>query len=364
MKPVLVGDTQQLPIGSLDLDLDNPRLRRLGQEAIDDADELETELEVAFEPLQVAESIAAHGFFVNEALIGIPSPTSTGRFLIVEGNRRLVALRGLSMPTVRAGFQDPEAWEKLAQKRAFTPDTLIPVAVYDERKTVDAIIGFRHISGILEWRPSAQASFIADRVKLDGRSFDEVAEMCGIKRVDVMLRYRDYQIALQARDAGVEVADLESGFSLLTVAMNTSNLREYVGAPPSSQVTTSAPPIPEAKTAELKELMSWLFGDSTRELTEVVTDSRQIGRLGQVVGDDKALAVLKKTRSLDQALDAIKGKGLDPKDALERNLTTATRAVGAATDLAADYSGDAKIQKSVGDLREAVDGLEAVFSAP
>ena len=47
----------------------------------------------------------------------------------------------------------------------------MPVVVLPDRAAATPIIGFRHISGILQWQPYAQARYIARLVDEDDMSF-------------------------------------------------------------------------------------------------------------------------------------------------------------------------------------------------
>jgi len=75
--------------------------------------DLAVHLELGFDALTVAESIASHGFFGSEPLIVIANG-SIDKWIVVEGNRRLTALLGLVDPAVREQFANPTPWDSLA----------------------------------------------------------------------------------------------------------------------------------------------------------------------------------------------------------------------------------------------------------
>ena len=217
-----MGESRRVPLGTLRLDPYNPRLPvdMQGQSQAD----LAVHLELGFDALTVAESIASHGYFGSEPLIVIQDPTDDAAWIVVEGNRRLTALLGLVDPAVRAQFANPAPWEELALRGSIGAADLVPVVVLPDRASATPIIGFRHISGILQWQPYAQARYIARLVDEDGLDFAEVAKMIGIDRTKVGNLYRDQAIAGQARELGIETGPLEVAFSLLTVAMSTPKL--------------------------------------------------------------------------------------------------------------------------------------------
>ena len=248
-----MGEQQRVPLGSLRLD---PITRGLPADLQGQGQEdLAVHLELGFDALTVAESIASHGFFGSEPLIVIAdetggddgwssreiggSPRSSGSWTNAFAH---------SSPTL-------QPWEALAAHCARSRRTTsIPVVVLPDRAAATPIIGFRHISGILQWQPYAQARYVARLVDEEGMSFADVADMIGIDRTKVGNLYRDQAIAKQAREFGIETGPLEESFSLLTVAMSTPKLREHIGAPLGSKTEPGVPPVPADKAGALKEL--------------------------------------------------------------------------------------------------------------
>src|SRR5687768_9329962 len=88
--PVSAGRSGSVPLSSLRLDPENPRIPETHRTK--DTAELATLLEMGFEAYPVAQSIAELGFFNAEPLIVIPSPDEADTWIVVEGNRRLTAL--------------------------------------------------------------------------------------------------------------------------------------------------------------------------------------------------------------------------------------------------------------------------------
>ena len=118
--PVSAGRPGSVPLSSLRLDPENPRIPETHRTK--DTAELATLLEMGFEAYPVAQSIAELGFFNAEPLIVIPNPDETDACIVVEGNRRLTALIGLAYPEIRAGFATPDRWENLAANCSISPE--------------------------------------------------------------------------------------------------------------------------------------------------------------------------------------------------------------------------------------------------
>jgi hypothetical protein len=350
-----LGETVMLPISALRLDPENPRLPAELQRQ--DQEQLAVDLALGFDAYTVAESMASHGYFASEPLIALPSTDEEDTYIVVEGNRRLTALLGLTRQQIRAQFADSEKWDKLAAHARVGEHDEIPVVLAPDRRSVTPIIGFRHISGILQWQPYAQARYIAKLVDDDGMGFAEVAEMIGIDRTKVGNLYRDQAIAEQARDLGIETGNLERSFSLLTVAMSTTKLRSHIDAPLGSKTAPGEPPIPEGKEPELRELLTWVFGDGITK--PVISDSREISKLGNVVATDVGLKALRDGESLEHAVQKVKDAGTDPRKRLTNRLRTGKSSLLAAAEDIADFLDDDEVRELIDEARDAIDALLA-----
>lgn len=348
-----MGESRHVPLGSLRLDPFNPRLPAdmQGQSQAD----LAVHLELGFDALTVAESIASHGYFGSEPLIVIQDPSDDAAWIVVEGNRRLTALLGLVDPVVRAQFANPAPWDELALRRSVGAADLVPVVVLPDRASATPIIGFRHISGILQWQPYAQARYIARLVDEEGLEFAEVAKMIGIDRTKVGNLYRDQAIAGQARDLGIETGPLEVAFSLLTVAMSTPKLRDHIGAPAGSKAEQGVPPIPEEKASELRELISWVYGDG--EIEPVIGESREISKLGNVVANPVGLTSLRTGSTLEAAMQKVRDAEVHPRQRLVNRLKAGRSSLAMALDDLPDFSEDDEVLDLVDQIRDAADAL-------
>lgn len=297
MKPKVI------PIKNLLLDEENPRLPEDMQTRTQAA--LATHIANEYNTLDVARSIAEHGYFDSEPLIAIKARTGA-KFVVVEGNRRLTVLKILSDPAFRAtlSLDDGDDWDAIAADIAL--DRTVPVHVAQSRREVAPIIGYRHIAGIEPWDPWAKARFIAKQIEEEDLSFGETARIVGEGEADVRSSYRNFRIVMDAKDKlTVDSDEGRKKFGFFTRAMNSVGLRKHIGAPAPNVVAKGKAVLKPAKKKEAAELFSWLFGDATD--AAVISDSRQLSDLGTVVGSPEALAVLRDTRNLDDALLASGG---------------------------------------------------------
>lgn len=350
----LLGEMRMMQIGDLVLDPQNPRLPASiqGKSQID----LAIALDMGFDAFTVAESMSEHGYFSSEPMIAIPSEV-TDQWIVVEGNRRLTAILGLTDRSVRTQFIDAEKWTVIAQDAKIKATDKIPVVIAESRISVVPVIGFRHISGILAWKPYPQARYVATLIDKNRFTPQEVSTMIGLPKNAVCDLYREQAIAEQAKNVGVKTGNLESAFSLLTVAMRNSKLREHVGAPLSSQFEPGTQPIPNEKISELKELLRYIFGGDGKE--PVISDSRQITSLANVMSNPAGLAALRDSRSLDEAKQRIASSGLSPYERLTNRLTAGKSALIAAAEDVAGYEKDPNVLILLDEILSAVETLQA-----
>jgi hypothetical protein len=348
-----VGTPGNVRLDGLRLDPYNPRLppSQHGKSQQD----LAVVLEMGFDAFTVAESLARHGYFVSEPLIVIPDD-APGTYLVIEGNRRLTALLGLTSESIRREFAAPDRWHQLASQCTVTLDTQIPVVIATSRASCTPVVGFRHISGILQWSPFSQARYIASLVDGSGQSFEEVHKLIGIDKRDVANLYREQAIADQAQRLGINTGNLEASFSLLQVAMSNTKLREFVGAPLGLRLAPGEPPIPETRRGQLGELLGYIFGNGEHE--PVINDSRQIAQLGNVVAEPRGLEALRAGETLEAAKQKIADAAVDPKERLRKRLTAAKNALSMASEDMPQFYGDSEISALMEDIEAAMTDLQ------
>jgi ParB-like chromosome segregation protein Spo0J len=186
--------TKRLSVASLHLDAKNPRL---GRETTARAPrEIIQYLFEHDKALEVAESIASRGFFPNEPLLAI---VENGRHVVVEGNRRLAALKALREPGLLEGSLQRQV-ERLS-RRIIDPDSIskVPVTIAPNRRSTDRQIAGRHIgSPVLAWQAENRASFILEKLT-EGYSNDQLRDDLGFTLADIQHARQIRAIAEMAR---------------------------------------------------------------------------------------------------------------------------------------------------------------------
>jgi len=351
---VLFGEPKLLKISDLLLDPENPRIPESDDGKERSQAELARILDMGFDAFTVAESLAVHGYFASEPMIAISG--ANGKWIVVEGNRRLTAILGLTDPEIRGNFLEAKKWDEVAAASVITSNDKIPVVIASSRLDAAPIIGTKHIGGILQWKPYPQARYIANLVDVEKVSFAYVATMLGLKKNTVIDLYREQAISNQAKSLGINTGNVESAFSLLTVAMKNSKLREHVGAPVGTAVKQGVDPIPAEKVKEIKEVLTFIFGDENTEA--IITDSRQITTLANVVANPDGLKALRAGKSLEEAKQKIASSGKTPLERLVDRLTSGRNALVAAADDIADSHGEEVVKTLLTEIEDALGTLK------
>jgi hypothetical protein len=291
------GMLVELALDELRPDPRNPRFPPTRQGSFDDDEAIFRYVDREYDAFHVADSILRHGYFPAEPLIVMPSGDGDG-YIVLEGNRRLTALKGLASEGRRAEYPD-RRWRTI-KGTVKLPERYTVYAVND-RARVAPVLGFRHITGIAEWEPYAQARYIAQLVDEEAHSLDDVALLIGRKTTEVRSAYRNYWIAKQARDE-FEIPDVDrltDEFGVWTRAMGNPTLRQYIGAPAPRGVDPDYFPLDDGHKDVLARLLDWLFGsprDTAGEQKKepVIAESREITRLGKVVATESGRLALER----------------------------------------------------------------------
>lgn len=130
------------------------------------------------------ESIVTNGFLPVERIVVRPYPTDSSRYIVLEGNRRLAALRWVQ--------EDHESGVEIRQD---VLDTMkqVPVVVVPEDADpsfYESLMGIRHVSGIRQWGGYQSAKLVAKLRDSFGLEASEVGPRLGMSSHEVNRRYR------------------------------------------------------------------------------------------------------------------------------------------------------------------------------
>jgi hypothetical protein len=344
------GEMRPLRVSNLLLDGEN---FRLPEDVAKEASQIELlkMLERDYDLNTIAESLIDNGYFIEEPLVVIKATKE--KYIVIEGNRRLAALKFLTQPEFRKYSYQKSYWESAA-KRLHHDLSEVPTITYDNRADLTSFLGFRHFAGTMKWDPLCKARFIYNIIKERGNkaTYSSVAREIGSHAPTVRDNYIAYNIVIQARDDfEIDTNNLEASFSVFYRALSDPSITDYMGLDKSLSMERLKLPIPKKKTSALRDIIEFIHG--TKDVPAAISDSRQLSQLGEILESREATDVLRKSRNLDQAYMLCGGEKRRLKDNLEYSIYYIREALKDAYL----YKDDPSIQEIAANLRRAYEEL-------
>jgi len=279
------------------LDPKNPRLGRVALREGWDQNQILDEMQTwALEELAV--SFLESGFWPQEAVLCIEENFGDGHSLtVIEGNRRIAAL--LSLQNAIAGKAHKRSWSKYVEEEGAEAHLNlilqdIPYIVMPDRDSVDAYLGFRHVTGIKEWAPAEKAQFIAHLIRDRRMSYSEVFRKIGSKTDPVRRNFVAYLILEQMDDYDeVDIEAVEARFSLLFMSLREAKIREFLGVDLEKSPAEDHRPISDGYQENLRDYTVWLFGND--RVAPVVPESREMSKFALILASTEAVKYLRAT---------------------------------------------------------------------
>jgi hypothetical protein len=295
-------EVQWVKLDQLRLDPRNPRLKEGMENATQG--ELLAELATEYELQDLARSVADNGYFSEEPLV-VVKDRNKQTWTVVEGNRRLAALQLLERPEA-APKELRKQWTELSINRLKRVST-VPILEYDRREEVTPYLGFRHITGVMQWRPYQKARYISQLVEDNRLTFPQIARIIGSRTPTVREHYIAYTLVRQARDQMlIDTTFAEASFGVLRRSLSDPNIRSFIGLELDRPEKDLAKPIPKSKSERVEEFFEWAFGDN--ETDAVLSDSRELRKFGTVLANARAVDVLRSSNDLDYAFEISGGE--------------------------------------------------------
>jgi hypothetical protein len=319
-------------------------------------------------------SIGKNGFFLGEALVAYRNNADKpGELRVIEGNRRLTAVKLLLDPSLYAQRPSIAELAKTAKDKAKLKE--LPVVVFDTREEVLPYLGSRHIVGVKQWEPLAKARYMRqlfDVVHVKGKppreGYRAVAEQIGsYKRTDYIKSNLDGLAVYEVMDRKgfFEIPELSEetiDFGTLYTAITYDPIAEYVGAAKLDAKTgtydrlepINSPAV--LKVDKVKRLAEWLYKENDDGET-TVAESRKLPMLAKILASPSARKELEAGASLDIAYSYTTGIN----DDLMAHLQAAKKHLRAANGMAPSSTPDSSHNRVADELYELVDSLTATL---
>ena len=302
----------KVPVERLRLDRRNPRLIGADEDASDEAIIARLYRSAGLDEL--LQPISANGYMDIEPLIVICGrDIANGDLIVLEGNRRLAALRLLREPSLAGRIASTQALPitvpRIDESLRATLDhvSVYPVAA---RERVRPLIGFKHINGPAKWDAYTKARFAAEWYKAgraEGIGLADIARSIGDRYSTIKRMVSAIYLLDQAEREGV--FDVEDGyvrrfnFSHLYAALSRQQFAQFLGLESDWALHDPEPdPVPAEKLGELRKMLIWIYGSKKDGVPPVVQfQNPDIKRLGEVLSHAQGRRVLEATRDLSAA---------------------------------------------------------------
>ena len=302
----------KVAVARLRLDRLNPRLIGEDDRASDEA--IVARLYRAAELDELLQSITANRYMDIEPLVVMDDPDArNGKLIVLEGNRRLAALRLLREPDLARSIAASEGL-RISIPPIADPlrATLDEVSVYPvaNRERARSFIGFKHINGPAKWDAYAKARFAAEWYKeerSEGVDLAVIARAIGDKHDTIKRMVSAIYVLDQAKNEGLfDIEDRHTrkfNFSHLYTALSRSQYMEYLGLGAAWARHDPEPnQVPRERLEELRKVLVWIYGSREDGVQPVVqSQNPDIKRLGEVLAHAQGRHLLETTRNLDAA---------------------------------------------------------------
>lgn len=296
---------EKIEVENLLLDSMNPRLASSDSGPTPTPISLTRTLYSEMSLQEIADSIAQNGYFEHEYLYVIPAELEKqgpkGKFVVVEGNRRLATVKILLDDKLRTLLKATDLPRLSTKQKAALKE--LPVIKCIDRKSLWQFLGNRHINGVKPWDAFGKAKYIAyvhENLKVP---LDDVAVKIGDRHNTVKRFYRGYCVLRQAEKFGFDKDDRVRNrfyFSHLYTALDYPEFQKYIGI--NDALLNQGSLVPKSKKKQLLELMGWLYGSRKEDLDPVVKQQNpHLNQLREVVAKPAAVSALHARRSLSAA---------------------------------------------------------------
>jgi hypothetical protein len=294
-------NVKNINISDLKLDSNNPRLPK-SKQGYDENSIIEFMLLDA-SLIELMLAIGKSGYFPGEQLLVVFDETDS-KYRVIEGNRRLSAVKLLNNPNIATVQKS-----KIAQviKETTERPREIPCLVFNDEQEIRKYLGFKHITGIKEWRLQEKARYLYGlretlfKDKDIMHSSREIAKMIG-SRMDYVKRILiGYDVYKKIEDENFyKIRDLNDTtfyFNYIVDSLNKSNIRKFLGIDFDSSL-----PIENLSSENLKKWTHWFFEKNDQNKTRLIGNSSNLNDLNNILGNIEALdAFDNKGYSLERA---------------------------------------------------------------
>ena len=253
--------------------------------------------------LELMLAIGQNDFFIGEALLVIKKKDN---FIVLEGNRRLTALKILNNPSL-AKIHTRKIQQILDETTKRPTD--IPCIIFKKREDILKYLGYRHVTGIKSWGILAKAKYLTQLKSMSQKENPkeisrELAKQIGSKSDYVTRLITGYEIYRIIEDDNFyKIPRLDKTtfhFNYIADSLNRENINLFIGIN-----LDSDNPLEKINDKNLNKLIHWFFEKNPQNRSRVLGNSTDLTKLNQILGNEEATNKFFEGSSLDEAVNIL-----------------------------------------------------------
>jgi hypothetical protein len=251
--------------------------------------------------LHLVDSFLENGFIDYEPLV---VRRDGAHYVVIEGNRRLAAVRHILANREQYGERSTRIDDLLSIPVLVFPATSGP----QEEKEQRVYLGVRHLFGFREWPAESKARFLDSNIK-SKRDLERTMLELNIKKTEIRRYLIPYRLRRAAKRLWEPYGSQE--FWILGESLNRKGIKEYIEL----AVDNDSLALRGFNEQKLSNLLEFVYGPPEGgKGKKRIRETRDLSRLANVLEEKRAVAVLEKGGSLDEAQLFIES----PKESLNR----------------------------------------------
>jgi hypothetical protein len=251
------------------------------------------------------EAIGENDFFAGELLLVVPDEKEKGKYIVIEGNRRLTAVLLLNNPEITTVKK--VATKEIADSAKYKP-TILPCIEFSSKSEIVKYLGFIHITGKKSWRLLEKARYLYELRHNESfkeatflNASKEIAKVIGSSSAYVKRLLISFELYKRVEDEAFYQIDglNDTSFFLnyFTDSLNKDNIRNFINVDVNSEN-----PLENINSENVKKLTNWWF-KKTEGQSRVLGDSEEMKYLNAVIGCPVALTAFEKGATIYEAYE-------------------------------------------------------------
>lgn len=283
---------ESIDLKSLKLDLMNPRLPK-SKQGKDEETVIEFMLLEAA-TLELMMAIGQNDYFAGELLLVIEDPEDAEKYVVIEGNRRLTAVKLLNDPSLSTVKK--ESIKQIISEANYFPKK-IPSLIFNSKEEILKYLGFRHITGIKSWRLLEKARYLYDLKISEFNNVPflvacrKIAKMIGSSSGYIRRLLTGLELYKKVEDEGFykieNLNDTRFHLNYFVDALNKENIRNFLNVDYNDNN-----PLKNLNPDSLELITHWWF-EKEEGKSRVLGNSQGLKLLNAVLGNEKALKAFK-----------------------------------------------------------------------